>query len=384
MKDLILGIDLCEASSQISYYKESAKDIESIPFWGSTMILKNETLLSQRIEAMNAGNPEAKESLKKHVGELTETALRHTGSDRIAWICVALEQFHTAVLDALEQIFGELGYENRISFISHVESYCHYVVMTRRELWNSGCMLIDFSREGLFFHCLHNSKLKDGTVITVDSARVTDGPVQEVLEGRKTLDECAIYLEKEARGRFEKQIISSVYLTGEIFDTPQIPQNVLDFLCTRRRVFAGQNLYVKGACIAAAVRAKRIDLPEFIFACQHRLTTTIEMDIVEKGVPMRFRIARAGSNWHEATRSFDCILNQCDRIDLRLTNLGAQEGRRENISLEEIPYRGPKATRVEIKFAFMGADRCLVTVRDKGFGDFFKSSGIVIYRELEL
>ncbi|MGN0480622.1 MAG: DUF5716 family protein, partial [Lachnospiraceae bacterium] len=95
-------------------------------------------------------------------------------------------------------------------------------------------------------------------------------------------------------------------------------------------------------------------------------------------------IARAGMNWYDAGRKFDCIINQADNIELRLINLGAKEARRVSVSLDAIPYRPPKMTRLEMSFEFKGADRCFVTIKDKGFGEFYKASNAVIYSELEL
>lgn len=384
MDELIMGMDLTENSSQISFYNDKTKDIESIPFWGSQMILSNPKSLSEMVmEATEAAKIEEC-TIYKHIETMLENAYKVTAIPKIAKICVTIDNFHITVIELLKKVFKKFGLEKEINFISHVESFCHYVITTKRELWGSGCVMMDFTREGLYFHRLYGNKFAEGTIILVSSECFKDGEIGEIIEGNRTLEEGGVYLEKITRQQFDKQIISSVYLTGEKFDEPQLPKSFLGYLCNKRRVFAGQNLYVKGACVAAASRAGKLDISEFILACENRLTTTIEMDIAERGVPMRFRIAKAGTNWYEARRSFDCILNQADSIDLKLINLGAKEARRVSIPLEKIPYRPPKMTRLEMSFDFKGADRCIVTFRDKGFGDFYKASNAVIHTELEL
>lgn len=382
--DLILGIDLCENNTQVSYYFEKDNDIVSVPFSGNRMIIENDQPLSSVISEIANGNPDVKEAYKKYIIGLLDNAVHHTTIENIAWIGVTLENYHIDALDVLKQIFTELGFGKKVSFISHEESFCNYVVTTKKELWNSGCALIDFSSKGLKFSLLNNARIPEGNVITVNSTDIAAKEVKQILAGELDLKDASDFLVQVTNENFGKQIVSSVYLTGAIFDKFELPKEYTQFLCSKRRAFAGQNLFVKGACIEAAIKAKAFDMSEYIFACANRLTATIEMDIVEKGVPMKFRIAKAGNNWYASTRVFDCILNATEAVSLRVTNLGAKDSKSISISLDEIPKRPAKTTRVEIGFSFKGADRCLVTIKDKGFGEFFKSSGTVIHRELEL
>lgn len=384
MDELILGMDLTENSSQISFYNDKTKDIESIPFWGSQMILTNPKTMSEMIAELNEAAIVEDTTLYRHVVDLLENAVKVTGINKISKVCVTLETFHITLLEHLKKIFISLDLEKEVNFISHVESYCHYIVTTKRELWGSGCVMMDFSREGLYYHRLFSNKLAEGTVVMVNTEKYLEGDIAEIIAGNKKLEEGAGYIEQVTRAVFDKRIISSVYLTGELFDEPQLPKSLLGFLCSKRRVFAGQNLYVKGACVAAAARSGRLDISEFIFACENRLTSTIEMDISERGIPMRFRVAKAGVNWYDASRKFDCILNQADNIELKLIDIGAREARKVAIALDSIPYRPPKMTRLEMNFDFKSALKCGVTIKDKGFGDFYKTSNAVVRCELEL
>lgn len=384
MGELILGLDLAENTSQISFYNEKTKDVENIPFWGSMMLLENPKSISEMMLEAARTAKVSEWALFNHIKGVLENAYKATNVNKVDRICVALENFHITLLELLKRVFAELSLEKNVSFISHVESYCYYVITTRRELWGSGSVLMDFSSQGLFFHRLNSSRIKEGTVITVDTQLVNDGDIGRAMTGDISLSQCVDYIEEITRKQFDKQIISSVYLTGEKFDESQLSKSLLSFLCSKRRVFAGQNLYVKGACVLAASKAGKIDLSEFVLACENRLTTTIEMNISERGVPMRFIVARAGTNWYEAARKFDCIVNDAGEIELRLLNLGSREAKNMAVPLEAMPYRPPKMTRLELDFSFKGADRCLIIIKDRGFGDFYKATDAVIHCELEL
>ena len=54
------------------------------------------------------------------------------------------------------------------------------------------------------------------------------------------------------------------------------------------------------------------------------------------------------------------------------------------MDISEIPFREGRTTRISIHVEFMDADRCNITIKDLGFGEFVKSSGKVIHRELTL
>lgn len=69
----------------------------------------------------------------------------------------------------------------------------------------------------------------------------------------------------QAEEMFRGRVFSSVYLIGEGFDR-EWAKDSLAFLCMKRHVFMGQNLYTKGACYSAMQRCRdaekrRLPLP---------------------------------------------------------------------------------------------------------------------------
>ena len=56
----------------------------------------------------------------------------------------------------------------------------------------------------------------------------------------------------------------------------------------------------------------------------------------------------------------------------------------ETIDVSGIPYRQGKMTRLDVEFNFTADNKCNVTIRDKGFGDFVKSSGKVINEQFDI
>ena len=101
------------------------------------------------------------------------------------------------------------------------------------------------------------------------------------------------------------------------------------------------------------------------------------------GKPMRFRMVRPGVNWTLAGRTIECILEDIRSITFKVITTD-NTSYDEVVDISEIPFREGRTTRISIHVEFMDADRCNITIKDLGFGEFVKSSGKVIHRELIL
>ena len=121
-----------------------------------------------------------------------------------------------------------------------------------------------------------------------------------------------------------------------------------------------------------------------LVACRNRLPSTIDMDIVERGKNKIFRIAQAGANWYSSSREVDFIVDECSSLTLHIQPANGQKPYDEVVDFADFPYRQGKMSRINVLFEFTGDDRCNITVKDKGFGEFIKSSGKVVYKTIEL
>ena len=109
----------------------------------------------------------------------------------------------------------------------------------------------------------------------------------------------------------------------------------------------------------------------------------IEIDISSYEKPMRFRLVRPGSNWYTAGRTVECILEDMRSITFKIIT-PENKYYDEVVDISEIPFREGKTTRVSVSVSFADSDKCNITIKDLGFGEFVKSSGKVISKELVL
>lgn len=386
MENLVLGIDLCNDVSHISFYDFSRDLPETVPFAGNATVFKNPKTLD---EIFSYENPlECTKELMKLLASLIGTARKHCNCRDVRKLCITTAWFYKKNLDAIKRACIALdGDMENISIISHEECLAHYAFGMHRDLWCNGVVLLDYSDKGLMARRLEQLKIKRQDVIAQTARK--DDDCEKLLEAIKISDRTqglqAIedVLLEAAREVILDKATSSVYLTGDGFDTTILPNKFLQYICNRHRVFAGQNLYVKGACIAAFKAFKNVE-ETVMLACQNRIPLTIDMDIVERGKNMIFRVAQAGTNWYAACRKMDFIVDDCDKLVLHMHPVGDKADYDEVIDFSDFPYREGKTTRISVEFNFKGDDSLEVVITDKGFGDFVKSSKKVVSKILTL
>lgn len=385
MSGLVLGIDVCNEYSHVSYYDKSKSLPESIPFIGNVNILENPKKLNDMFDSA-ASVGEDVEELANLLGYIISAARKHCGCREIDRICITTPQFDITVLDRFKAACIRLGGNmEKIEFISHEESFAYYAFNMHRDLWINGVVLMDYSSDGLTACRMELVNVK-GTNVIVESeytAHNEDEIMRTVKSGGEIgLDVVADRLLQCASEVMEGKATSSVYLTGIGFDTTKLPDEFLKYICNKHRVFAGQNLYVKGACNSAW--ETYIGRNDVLVACRNRLSSTIDMDIVERGKNKIFRIAQAGANWYSSSREVDFIVDECSSLTLHIQPANGQKPYDEVVDFADFPYRQGKMSRINVLFEFTGDDRCNITVKDKGFGEFIKSSGKVVYKTIEL
>ncbi len=150
-----------------------------------------------------------------------------------------------------------------------------------------------------------------------------------------------------------------------------------------RKAYIGQNLYVRGACYAAYEHIYQDIFDNVTLLVDGCIKANIETDISEHGRTMRFRMIKQGTDWYMAKRSADFIIEDMTALDLKLV---MSDGKciDKTIDISSIPYREGKTTRIRLDIYAVSYDKCVVQIKDMGFGELFKSSGRVITDEIDL
>lgn len=379
---LIIGIDIQEEYSQICYYDVDNGQPQNVLFADGRAVTENPVKLS-------AWDQDADKTVQKQVTEqiagLIASVKKVSKVPRVEKICVTVSLFQKEILDMIAAAMEGLMYaQEQWTVIGHEECYAFYAYHQKKELYASGVMLLDYEEDGIHAHIMQDGKHNETHFIMESSHVLDNAQIRGVYAGEQPLAEIETMLISWLKEITANSVLSSVYLTGKGFDIETFPPELTKFLCARRKVFAGQNLFVKGACYCALEEKGSAALEGVILGCRNRVTTGIEVDILERGSAKRLRIVKPGVNWYMAGRKMDFILEDMTKVSLIMRPCDGSGDYQEVIELRDFPYRAGKMTRIELDIRFLADDRCVVNIRDKGFGEFVKSSGKIICREIQL
>ena len=169
--------------------------------------------------------------------------------------------------------------------------------------------------------------------------------------------------------------VSAIFLLGDGFKEGWAKES-LKFLCRNRRVFQGNNLYSKGACYGMRERLNPGKLwKEYVYLGADKLKSNIGMKVLRRGEDSYYAVLDAGTNWYEASMEFDIILESGNELDFVITPLTGGHVTTRTLTLEGLPVRPERTTRLNVHVEMTSVDKAAVTIEDMGFGELFPSSG---------
>lgn len=419
-RPIYVGIDLCNDFSQVSYYNFTDNEPVSVGFSGPDSGYNIPCIISKTIgkEQWFVGD-EAKNSaalgeaiivdnlLKKikernpvtiddnsympadliHIflNEILQSVKIAAGVEEIEKVCITLENFNISILNILADVMNKLGFpSDKVSFSSHAESFVYYSLCQKPELWKNDVALFEYDEKGLRFKLLNIATFRGQKMVMTKEEDFSDEMPYSLIENKASAEYMDKKLSEIGRKMFDKKTISTVYLTGKAFSEEFAAPEFIKLICDRKKAFAGQNLYVKGACYQAYEVAEGLRMKEFMLACPERITTGIELKIMDRGKDKILRLIRPGINWYGVNCSYNLIVDETEELEIFLSPVDTIEKQVVRVSLKDFPKRPRKTTLITLNLSFTSDKRCHLMVVDKGFGEFFASSGRVINEEILL
>lgn len=407
MEGLIIGLDLCDAYTQISCVgkekiwsfptvlckkKEEdlwvvGEDVHSRYLEGGYVRMDKLFGLSRRDRTFVIDRKEYSglELLRRFLKLVIGRVLRECGEKRILQLVITLVQVDSRMMDRLLYCADYLGIpRNRFHVISHGESFLYYVLNQKKEVWSNYVGMFELSQNGLRYYEMKVQKGIRQTTVFSDSETLEERFDFQLLEsdfGAKKTDQmlCA-----HAQRLMAKKLYSAVLLTGRGFEKQEWASGFMDMLCKRRKVYGESYLYVKGAAYRAADYLNETTAFPYVMACEGRLEATVSMEVIHREKPTPLVIAAAGDNWYEARSTMECILDNQKELVFSVQRLDSRKKNEVRISLEEFPSRPNRTTRVQIRVVFLDEHTMVVMVKDKGFGELFPASNAVIRKEIPL
>jgi len=326
----------------------------------------------------------AKELLGLYVELLLEKVRELLNCSAISHIAVTVEDSDKNVTDTIYGKLRVLGYgEDNIRVINHTEAFIYYTINQKRDLWVNDVVIFDFSNHHFKYRRLKTVRSRTPSLIIVEQeeySKLMDMTYLSTEAERVRLDDKFLSLVQE---KFDKKIISSVFLTGVGFYDEWADKSIKE-ICTKRRVFKGYNLFVKGACYAAIKRYKGNKDNEYVFMCEGRTAVNIGMSVKYEDRNRNVLLSKAGMNWYEAGVRVECITDNTSVIEFNVSSADNIMSQKVSVDIGDFPKRMNKTTRIEIAISYTSDKSFDILIKDLGFGDFYKASDMVVRQMVDV
>lgn len=418
---LIVGYDLGNRFSQISYAVSAEGEVETLSQVAGAQLYNIPTVLCKRtgvnqwfygkealrnaaeeqgilvenlVELALDGEPiRIEEDSYDPVSLLTLFFKRSLGllsqagtSEKLGALMITCEQLDHRMVEMLNNMLEGLRLRtDKIYFQSHTESFYNYMIRQPGELWASRSMLYDYRGDRINIYAMDCNRRTTPVVVFIEES-VADFPAwcpggegAGISEAdRQGFDRA---FQRLAETSFGGRAVSSVFLIGDGFSEEWMKES-LRFLCRGRRVFQGNNLFSKGACHGMQERMQMSPTGrEHIFLGSDKLKANIGMDVMRQGEASYLALLDAGVNWYEADQVTEFYLQEGKQIRLKITPLIGKEIRTAGITLEELPEG---ISRLRARLYLETENRLAVEIEDLGFGELRVPSGRVWREEIEL
>ena len=304
-----------------------------------------------------------------------------------AALAICLKEVDARIIKLMEACITPLKNVVRdIRFITRNESFYYYTLSQPPEIWRSSVMLVDYSREGCHLSHLRLDRGMDYSIASIEEEQYPELlPFDE--ENTEAMDEKLLtHLKKTFSEEVEAGGIkvSSVYLSGLNLEG-NWAKKTLNYLCSGRRVFQGQNLYTKGACYAIRDQLTRGFISKnFYFQSGNKVNYDIGIRMIHKGAEVISKLAGAGISWYDLRCETDVMLGESRDVEVVLKSFPEGDESNHLIRLVTFPERPKRACRINIRMYMENRDELKVEVTDRGLGELIPASGIMISETINL
>lgn len=323
--------------------------------------------------------------LKIFLKKMLEYPKKEFGIKEIAQLVVTVQEVNTKLMDTLMYCADYLEIpRERVHIISHTESFAYYVLNQKKELWSNQVGLFDLSSDRL---CYYEMKVQRGlrrNMVQAEKQEQEEAFNLDILDspsGKKMADQILCSCGEKL---LSKKLFSTVFLTGKGFEKLDWAPGFMKIVCSRKRVFAEDGLFAKGAALKGKDYLDADTSYPYIFVCEGRIQAEVALKVFQNGRELLLAVASYGDNWYESRSSLELIVDGQKEIEFLISHLDSRKKKQVQIPLTGFPDRPERTTRVEMNIAFKDEQTMAVVIKDKGFGELFPASDAVVKQEVRL
>lgn len=288
----------------------------------------------------------------------------------ISGIMVTVPRLNKALVDNLKEAFQILKFPAGRCFLQNYdESFYYYTISQKPEFWSRKVGLFTLeSDEAAFRHLEIDRQSKPAAALVKAGKRAALDTSWE----NRDVDFCRLIQES-----FGNDIYSGVFLVGDGFDKEWAVRSIPLLCKNQRHVFYGNNLYCKGACYGAKEKVEGRLVKDLSYQGEDIVTAMLGMEMLVSGVHSYYPLVEPGIHWYEAKKEFEILLEDTMELVFLAGEPKSPRLQRYSMALPGLPKRPPRATRLKIRLEFESLNHIRIQVTDLGLGELYPASGCV-------
>ena len=397
-RTLILGMDLCDETTQLAVYDRElmepvligqSEDNPDALLDTAVTFEERESIVGflskvRTGESVMSGGKEVEiERVLAYFFRKTLALTRKRyPNEKIKMLVITVPTMDKEFVDRIYESLSLIGMENdRVRIIDHKRSYMYYVLYQKKELWTGDVGLFDYDGERLLYEQLRIDRAHSPALVGVTERDFTEAfhveePQPALTDELTSIDE-EMSIPSVSRGTvfenivqtaLKNQYISSLFMTGDGFES-EWADEIFPRLAVGRRLFRGRNLYVSGATYAAKEFGDVKRLTDYVVFAPDMVPANLSMEVYEDGKTQELVLASAGDPWFEVDTEVDLIPD--GDVDLVIRSKPVFDGEEKKFLLDISPILGKndRMCRLGLRVRFEDAKTAIFTISDKGFGE---------------
>ena len=329
----------------------------------------------------------AQELMKIFLKLVLDETTKFLGSGYPEYIVLSIPYIDDKIMEKFVQCFLQLGYEReKIHIISRCESFIFYVMSKKKDIWNNQVGMFYLADSNLHYFELRVQRSAKNTVVYSESKEMDERFNLGIINSTSGSRMADRILTSCAERMLGKKVFSTIFLSGKGFEKTEWAESFTKYICSRRKVFADEDLFAKGSCIRGFDFASKKPIFNFKCICDGRLDTGINLNLIKKDNEYSYEIASAGDLWCGKSITLRLIADGNQDIEFILSPVDIYKNTRIiKVPLDFMPKRPSKTLRFELGISFKDSMTMILDMKDVGFGDIYKASPqSAVHREVNL
>lgn len=304
-------------------------------------------------------------------------------------LVMTAEPFPKEQMERMDSVLDGLPVDRKQIFLkTHEECLFSYLVHQPERLLGYETGVLDLTNETLVSYRIEMNHRTRPIAVSVEREELPQMIRKKHYPSITEHDRALVRLDEQlvdyAAEFTRDRLVTSFYLVGDGFEGEWC-QESLKILCRNRKVYAGNNLYSKGAAYGGMEKVRRTQTADrYIFLGSGMLKDNIGIMVSEGEAETYCPLLDAGTNWYDAMSEMTLMLERADALSLRITPVTGQHPYEENISLAAFDRREEGTYRIRLALRMQSETVLSVAVTDEGFGELFPPSAQAVTQTIKL